>query len=645
MDKIRLWALTIIALGFLANCAVRPQQPADMTPAPRLTPGTPAEADALWQQAEKARKAGNVNAAVASWEQIIHKYPNHAVAARSYHAIGTVYLDQKQTERALQFFDYLIYAYPSWDGLAQAKLDRLRALVLAGKKKVAVKEAMPLWDAANGQPDVQIGLSTLMAEVYGSDGDISTGFEWLTAGFGLARSPEGKKSLTQATVSLLDGADAGTVQRLLKRNPPDFMKVFLYYRLSQLDLPAGQAETARQGLTELLSRNPSHPLAAEMRTGTKGPPPPAAPPSVVAGPVNADRVGVLVPLNGPYAKYGDMVLKGLNLAAEEWNETHPARHLTLIIREAPTEAGLAAKSLEQLARDDGVLAVIGPLGVQSAKAMAPAANRYGIPLLALTQQDAETESGQFMVHVFIDNQALVRTLVRYCMDKSGFTRFAVLYPDDRYGQNLSRIFADTVKEAGGSLLASVSYKDKTTDFRAPLEKLLTIAKKNSPPSGVETTPFDALFIPDQVQTVALIAPQLPYNNVVGVTLLGTNLWGEAPLVQAGGVYVERAIFATPYMIDSQKPNAREFQEKFEAKYSTSPSYLEAQAYDALRLFLEAREGFGRDVQDRTVLLNNLFQIRGFEGVTGTYSFSPQGQVDRDYMLFQVVNGQLAPLTP
>jgi len=24
MDKIRLWALTIVALGFLANCAVRP---------------------------------------------------------------------------------------------------------------------------------------------------------------------------------------------------------------------------------------------------------------------------------------------------------------------------------------------------------------------------------------------------------------------------------------------------------------------------------------------------------------------------------------------------------------------------------------------------------------------------------------------
>lgn len=645
MYKIRLWALVFIALGFLANCAVRPQQPAETMPATKLLAGTPAEADALWQQAEKARKAGNLTAAIASWERIIQAYPNYAIAAKSYHAIGNAYLGQKQPERALQFYDYLIYAYPGWDGLAQAKLDRLRALSLAGRKKQVLKEAMPLWDASNGNPEIQVGLSTLMAEVYGADGDISTGFEWLTAGFGAARSQEEKKALTQTTMNLLNGADATTVQRLLKKNPPEFMKVFLYHRLSQLDQPKGQADAARQSLTEVLSRNPNHPLAAEIRGGAKAVATPVPAPTEAATLVNADRVGVLVPLNGPYAKYGDMVLKGLSLASEEWNETHPNQRVTLIIREAQTDPGLAAKSLEKLAREDGVLAVIGPLGAQSARAVAPATNRWGMPLLALTQPDEQIESGRFMVHVFIDNQALVQTLVRYCKEKSGFSRFAVLYPDDRYGQNLSRIFSEVVKEAGGTLLASVPYKDKSTDFKGPIEKLLTIAKKNSPPSGVETTPFDVLFIPDQVQTVALIAPQLPYNNVVGVTLLGTNLWGEAPLVQAGGVYVERAVFATPYMVDSQKPNARAFQEKFEAKYNASPSYLEAQAYDALRLFLEAREGFGRDVRDRTLLLNNLLQIRDFEGVAGTYSFTPRGQLDREYMLFQVVNGQLAPVNP
>ncbi len=645
MTKIRTWAMVFFALGFLANCATRPQQPAATAPATKFATATPAEVETLWQQAEKAQKAGNPTAAIASWERIIQTYPNYAIAAKSFYAIGDVYLGQGQAAKALQYFDYLIYAYPGWEGISLAKLDRMRAWSMTGQKKQVLKEAVPFWEASSGNPDVQVGLSSLMAGVYGSEGDMSTGFDWLTAGFGVARTPEQKKALTQATVNLLNGADANTVQRLLKKNPPDFMKVFLYYRLTQSEGQKGQADAARQNLTELLKRNPSHPLVPEMHGAVREPsaPVPVPGPAEGATPVNPDRVGCLVPLNGPYAKYGDMVIKGLNLASEDWNETHPNQRVTVVVKEAQAEPDLATQSLEKLVKEDGVMAVIGPLGTQTAKAVTPMANKLGVPLLTLTQQDEQAEGNRYVVHVFLDNRELVRTLVNYCKDKLGAARFAVLYPDDRYGQNLSKIFSEAVKESGGNLLASVSYKDKSTDFREPIEKLLNIAKKNSPPTGIETTPFDILFIPDQVQTVALIAPQLPYNNVVGVTLLGTNLWGEAPLVQAGGVYVERALFATPFMLDSQNRHVKAFRESFEAKYNAPPSYLEAQAYDALMLFLEARSGFNGDVKDRASLLRNLLQIRDFEGVAGTYSFNQQGQLDRNYMLFQVVNGQLVQL--
>ncbi len=650
MNKIRMWAMVLFALGFLANCATPRQQPAETAPTPKLTTATPAQAETLWQQAEKAQKAGNLSAAIASWERIIQTYPNYAIAAKSYYTLGGIYLGQGQPEKALQYYDYLIYAYPGWEDLRLAKLDRMRAWSMTGKKKQVKNEAVPLWEASSGHPGVQVGVSTLMAGVYSSEGDISTGFDWLTAGFGIARTPDEKKTLTQATVNLLNGTDASTAQRLLKKNPPDFMKVFLHYRLTQSDAQKGQSDAARKSLHELLSRSPSHPLVTEMQGAGKARSAPAVPvPAPVPGPpevatqVNPERVGCLVPLSGTYAKYGDMVVKGLNLAAEDWNEAHPGQQVSVVVKEAQADPDLAMKSLENLVKEDGVMAVIGPLGAQTAKAVAPMANKWGIPLLTLTQQDEQTDRNPYVVHVFLDNRELVRTLVGYCKDKLGATRFAVLYPDDRYGQNLSKIFTEVVKESGGNLLASVSYKDKSTDFREPIEKLLTIAKKNSPPEGIETTPFDVLFVPDQVQTVALIAPQLPYNNVVGVTLLGTNLWGEAPLVQAGGVYVERAVFATPFMADSQNRNVKGFRERFETKYNASPSYLEAQAYDALMLFLEARSGFSGEVKDRASLLRNLLQIHDFEGVAGTYSFTQQGQLDRNYMLFQVVNGQLLQL--
>jgi branched-chain amino acid transport system substrate-binding protein len=649
MRRIRVWALAVIALGLLANCAARPQQPAEMTPVAKLITTTPPEAETLWRQAEKAQKAGNLTAAIASWERIIQAYPQHAIAAKCYYAIGGAYLGQGQAEKALPYFDYLIYAYPGWEGIGMARLDRMRVWALTGKKKQVMKEALPLWDASKGSSETQVGLSSLMAGIYGSEGDISTGFDWLTSGFGVARTPEEKKVLTQATLNLLNGADASTTQKLLKKNPPDFMKVFLYHRLAQLDAPKGQSDMARQNLSELLRRNPGHPLTAEIQGGAREVPgpitTPAPAPAEVATKVNPDRVGCLLPLNGPYAKYGNMVLKGLNLAAEVWNESHPSQRVTLVVKDAQTEPDLATQALEKLATEEGVLAVIGPLGAQSAKAVAPMARKLGMPLLTLTQQEEGTEDNRYVVHIFLDNRKLVRTLTSYCKDKLGAARFAVLYPDDRYGQNLAKIFSEVVKETGGTLLASVPYKDKTTDFREPIEKVLNIAKKNSPPSGVETTPFDVLFIPDQFQTVALIAPQLPYNNVIGVTLMGTNLWGEGPLVQAGGVYVERAIFATPFLADSQNQKVRAFRERFEGKYNAPPSYLEAQAYDALMLLLQARDGFNYEVRDRASFLRNLLQVRDFEGVAGTYNFTQQGQLDRDYQLFQVVNGQLVPLNP
>ena len=290
--------------------------------------------------------------------------------------------------------------------------------------------------------------------------------------------------------------------------------------------------------------------------------------------------------------------------------------------------------------------MIGPIGAQQVKRVAVPANREGIPLLTLTQKEEELRDNSFVLHVFMDSRDLVRTLVKHAREKLGIARFAVLYPEDHYGQTLSKIFAEVVQEQGGSLLASASYKEKSTDFAEPLQKLLTIAKKNAPLSVTEPTPFDALFIPDQVQTVSLIAPQLPYNNIVGVTLLGTSMWSEGPLVEAGGAYVEQAVFATPFNADSQNPTVKTFREDFEAAYNATPSYLEAQAYDALLMLLQARAAAGSSRPlERTSVLQKLLQTRNFKGVAGNYSINQSGDFERQYSVYQVLNGLVTLVSP
>ena len=641
MKRNRFWVLILLAAAIQTGCGAPQRQPSDVPP-PVSLKAPPAEAEALARKAEQEQKAGKIPAAITLWERIVQTYPNTKLAPKGLYTVGAIYLEQKQAERALGYFDYLIFTYPGWEGINLAKLGQLSANRMTGKKRVE-KDGLALWQAASGQPEVQVGLSRLMADVYKSQKDLETAFEWLWAGFNATKAPEDQKILAKQTIDLLNDADENATRKLFKKNPPEFMRVFLDYRLGQLEMQKGQADAARERFRTLLVQNPLHPLVPEIQSALRG-----APAGVAAKtdlPLNANRVGCLIPLSGQYEKYGRLVLRGLGLAMEDWSKKHGGKQVTLAVKDAQAESEAAIKGFEQLAREEGVIAVIGPLGTQGAKAVSPHANKWGVPLLTLTQKDDEPSDNAFVVHVFLDNRELVRSLVHYCREKLGFTRFASLYPDDRYGQRLSKIFAEVVKEEGGELLASVPYKEKSTDFKDPIEKLMKVAKQNIPPTGVEVTPFEGLFVPDQVQTVSLLAPQLPYYNVVGATLLGTNLWGEAPLADAGGAYVEQALFATPFSAESDSQRVKAFRERYQENYSEAPSYLEAQAYDAMMLFLEAHSGLRGAAADRASLMRNLLQIHDYQGVTGTYSFSPEGDLKRDYLVFQVLNGQLVQVSP
>lgn len=634
------WLLILISLVLLSACGGgRAGRQESITAPPTLTDTAPREAESLWVQAEKAEKSGNVQNAVRLWEQIIRNYPETTIAARAYYKIGNAYLEQRQPERALQYFDYLVFSYPQWEGVGLAKLGQLRGWWMLGKKKDVFKEALPLWEASEGQPEVQVGLSRLMIPAYLSENDFQTAFDWLSAGFTVVKLPEDKKLLTQAGMELLRSLREQDVQKIFARNPSEFMKVFLEFRLTQIEMqtPARQ-ETARQRLRTLLNRNKAHPLVPEIQMALR------SVPGKREIPLNADRIGVMVPLNGPNAIYGNMILKGLDAAKASWLEKHPNDRVTLVVKDVHSDADAARKAFEELIEKDGVLAIVGPLGPQAVKAVTPLANEAGVPLLAMAQKDEDNLDNSFVIHSFMDSRDMVRALVQHCREKLGYTRFATLYPDDRYGQNLSKIFAEVVQESGGNLLASVPYKGKTSDFREPILKLLNIARKNSPASGEQTAPFEALFLPDQVQTVSVIAPQLPHYNVIGVTLLGPNLWSEGPLVQAGGVYVEQAIFATPFHLGSKNSRTRNFVEFFEARNEGLPSYLEAQAYDNLLLLLNARSSLRGGSVDRVNLIQNMLNLDRFEGVAGTYRFSPAGEVLRTYELLQVNDGQVGSLT-
>jgi ABC-type branched-subunit amino acid transport system substrate-binding protein len=554
--------------------------------------------------------------------------------------MGEVYLSEDRLDLASRYFNYIVYEYPTWDGVRSARLNQLRVLARMGKQKQVMREAVQLDRDSEGYPEVRFGLAKLMIGIYDSRKDINAAFNWCTAGFAAARSAEQKRTLTELTSQTLARADEGTLKSLYGKKPSGFMKVFLDYRHAQILAASGHKEEARRQLSQLRAQNPDHPLLPDIQAGVR------SVGVVETGiPLTANRIGVMVPLKGPNSVYGDMVIRGLNLAMADWRNTHANDNITLDIKDAGLDPDTAAGSYNQLVKRDGVLAIVGPLGAQANRTVIPLADRQGVPMLSLTQKEEGTGSDTFVLHAFIDSRDLVNTLVHYCMEKRHFKRFACLYPDDRYGQKLSKIFAETVQKNGGQMMASASYTEKSTDFTASLKTLMDISKKNAPLESIDGTPFDALFIPDQVSTLSLIAPQLPYNNIVGTTLLGTNLWSEPALVQAGGVYVDHALFATSFYPQSNNPKVQAFVKEYEAQYHAPPSYLEAQAYDALTMLLQAKSALGGAVNRNSLFQSLLEQAKKFDGVTGHYTVSPGGDLVRQYSVFQVKGGSIEQVYP
>lgn len=633
------WAFCLVVLTILTGCAGGGKKaPPDLSAS--FTTVTPPRAGEMYQKAEDRYRAGDFPGAMGLWDRIIKEFPGTAVAARSMNKMGEAYLAQDRLDLASRYFDYLVYEYPSWEGAPVARLNQLRVLARMGRQKEVMKEAVKLWRESEGRPGVRFGLAKLMIEIYNQRNDVETAFDWCTSGFRAAQTPEQKTTLADLTKRTLARADKDVLSSLYKKKPSDFMKVFLDYRYAQILAAAGNKDEARRLLAQDLAQNPGHPLSDDLRAAIRGVG------VVVTGlPLNSARIGVMVPLKGPNSVYGDMVVRGLNMALSDWRSSHPGEDITLDVKDAGLDPDTAAQSYNELVKKDGVLAIVGPLGAQANRTVIPMANREGVPLLSLTQKEKGTSGDTFVLHAFIDSGDLVNTLVRYCREKLNFKRFACLYPDDRYGQNLAKIFAETVQKNGGQMMASASYMEKSTDFTQSLKTLMDIAKKNDPLTSINGTPFEALFIPDQVSTVSLIAPQLPYNNIVGVTLLGTNLWSEPSLVQSGGVYVDHALFATAFYQQSNSPKVQAFEKAYEALYHSSPSYLEAQAYDALTMLLQARSAQG-GAESRNALFENLVETaKNFSGVTGNYTITPGGDLARQYSIFQVRSGSLEQVYP
>lgn len=435
---------------------------------------------------------------------------------------------------------------------------------------------------------------------------------------------------------------ASFYSRILADFPDSKFKADASYELGFINYRTGKLKDAMY-LVEPLSSDKGASLALraragrlmkEIETASFGLAPAASMPAI----------GVLLPLKGDYAAFGEEALNGVLLAAGVFGNG-PAK-VEVIVKDTGTDQLSVDRAVTELAQDARVAGIVGPLLSSTVMEAARSAQRLRIPVITLSQKDGVTSAGEFVFRNFLTPEDQARALANYAAT-SGQKRFAVLYPQTNYGVELAKNFEMAVKERGGSVVRQAAYAPGTTDFSAEVKRVFGVQAKEKMEGRRKVREFtptvmvDALFIPDGHEAVALIAPYLDYYSVKGVQLLGSNAWNSPKLVELAGRAVEGAVFVDGFFAESRRSEAADFTKRFTAAYGKAPGVLSAQAYDAALMLMEAsrQEASTQDMNRDSVAIR-LKEIRGFNGATGPMTFNARREAQKGLFFLTVDNGHI-----
>ena len=356
-------------------------------------------------------------------------------------------------------------------------------------------------------------------------------------------------------------------------------------------------------------------------------------------------VGVILPLSGQYARFGRQVLAAVELGLGLYGQA--ASPPTLYIEDSASKPAQAAQAVDRLVQQRKVMAIIGPMSAATSLAAARRAQQLGVPLITLTQVEGVTRSGEFVFQNFYTPSEQVAAVLDEAINRRGLTRIAIMAPDNTYGKGFTQLIRQGVAARGGELVRAIAYPVNQQDYTNQVKELVRLPPGNyrpgHPGSPTPVIDFQALFMPDGPERVGMIASQLAYLDVVGVTLLGTSLWHNDKLLTIAGRYVEGCLFPDAFTTLSKNPQVAGFVADFRQALGQDPNVVDAQSYDAalvVRVILDSPQPPRTRQEFRQALAN----ISGVEGVCGKLLMGVDRRLRKQLELFTVKGGDFKPLS-
>ena len=324
-------------------------------------------------------------------------------------------------------------------------------------------------------------------------------------------------------------------------------------------------------------------------------------------------IGNLQDISGPTSVWGNAVTRGAEIAVEKINAAGGVDGAMLKLITLDTKANVqeAIKAYNSLVSSQAV-AVVGPPVSNIGLALAPIANKAGVPLVGSFIDPRVTvgEDGKPQTAMFLMQPSSIQyseIMAGYTVEKLGLKKVGVLYDQSNaFAVSLLKPYVEYVKKAGGQIVSEQIYTKGDKDYKTQLAK-------------IKEAGADCLYFPNYIQDAVLAMKQRKQ--------IGLNI----PVI--GGLD-----FAPPFASLVNDPEAADdiylannFSEKepqlgdvwkiYKAKYNEDPVNKVFLGYDKILLIREGMKLGGGTASAQ--IIAGLSKVKNLQGTTGVLTISPE----------------------
>jgi branched-chain amino acid transport system substrate-binding protein len=342
------------------------------------------------------------------------------------------------------------------------------------------------------------------------------------------------------------------------------------------------------------------------------------------------KIGALVSATGPASFLGDPQQKTLEMDIKKINAAGGVlgRKLELVLYDDASDANKANAFARRLIIQDEVDAIIGASTTGTTMAVVPQIESAKIPNLSLAGASVVVEPVKPWVFKMPHSDRMAAQKILGEMKQHGFTQFALLSDTGGFGKSGRDETLKAAQQLGLKVVEDLQYGEKDTDMTPQLTKI-----KSSPAQAV------LIFGTGQAPAIATrnyrqLGIQVPlymthgqasteYIRIAGKASEGVRMPSPALLIA-------KSLPANDPQHDVTAAYVRDYEGEFKADVSTFGGY----GHDALLMLIDAIKRAGGT--DKAKVRDAIEQTKGFVGVSGIYTMSPQDHMGLDTSAFRMV---------